>query len=60
VTLDYLMLVLAWQLDMRDLKKLSLNGIDYSSLEGDMKNKTKEVFNPQWEAFIKKVAAQAE
>lgn len=32
VTLDYLFAYLAWDLDIRDLKKLSLNGITYSSI----------------------------
>ena len=35
--MDYLMASLAWELDIRDLKKLSLNGIKYSSLEDDRK-----------------------
>ena len=32
VTLDYCYVTLAWELDLRDLKKLSLNGIEYSSV----------------------------
>jgi adenosine deaminase CECR1 len=33
VTMDYLYTFLAWDLDLRDLKKLSLNGITYSSVD---------------------------
>jgi len=32
VTLDWVYAVGAWQLDLRDIKKLNLNGIKYSSL----------------------------
>jgi adenosine deaminase CECR1 len=32
VTLDYAYATLAWELNLRDLKKLSLNGITYSSI----------------------------
>ena len=32
VTLDYAYATLAWELDMRDLKKLSMNGITYSAI----------------------------
>ena len=37
VTLDYVYAALAWELDLRDLKKLSMNGITYSSIGGDKK-----------------------
>ena len=37
VTFDYLYAFLAWDLDIRDLKKLSLNGIKYSSVEENKK-----------------------
>ena len=33
VTLDYVYGVSAWSLGIRDLKKLSLNGIEYSNLK---------------------------
>ena len=33
VTLDYVYVTLAWELDIADLKKLSLNGITYSSID---------------------------
>eukprot|EP00997_Jenningsia_sp_PLL12_P009918 NODE_699_length_1501_cov_91.829890_g577_i0.p1 GENE.NODE_699_length_1501_cov_91.829890_g577_i0~~NODE_699_length_1501_cov_91.829890_g577_i0.p1 ORF type:complete len:188 (-),score=41.06 NODE_699_length_1501_cov_91.829890_g577_i0:40-603(-) len=53
VTLDYLMLVLAWELDMRDLKKLSLNGIDYASIDDTRKEELKNgSFKAAWDAFI--------
>lgn len=33
VTLDYLVATLAWQLDLKDLKQLALNGLKYSSAD---------------------------
>lgn len=45
VTLDYAYLTLAWELNIRDLKKVSLNGITYSSISQDKKNYlSQEVF----------------
>ena len=38
VTLDYAYAVLAWELDIRDLKKLSLNGITYAAISEDKKD----------------------
>lgn len=35
VTMDYVYSYIAWELDIRDLKKLSLNGITYSSLTNE-------------------------
>lgn len=32
VTLDFIYVVLGWELDIWDLKKLSLNGITYSTI----------------------------
>lgn len=37
VTMDYVYSALAWELDIRDLKKLSLNGITYSSVNDEKK-----------------------
>ena len=37
VTLDYAYLTLAWELNIRDLKKITLNGIKYSSVSEDKK-----------------------
>ena len=38
VTLDYLAAYLAWDLSLRDLKRISLNGIDHSSCEESVKD----------------------
>lgn len=52
VTLDYLYVFIAWDLDIRDLKKLSLNGIKYSSLSEEEKAHAYEVFEKKWKDFI--------
>ena len=38
VTLDYLYAVGAWELDLRDLKQLSINGIKYASITQEHKD----------------------
>lgn len=49
VTLDYVYAVGAWELDIRDLKQLSLNGIKYSSiLEEQKKYLREEIFDKKW------------
>ncbi len=51
--MDYLMTSLAWELDLRDLKKLSLNGITYSSISDEKKKHLKDVVFPaKWKEFI--------
>lgn len=53
VTLDYCYATLAWELTLRDLKKVSMNGITYSSISEDKKEHLMEkVFKPQWNEFI--------
>lgn len=53
MTLDYAYATLAWELSIRDLKKLSINGITYSSITQTKKDYLmNEVFPKQWEKFI--------
>ena len=56
VTMDYVMTYVAWEFGIRDLKKLSLNGITYSSVSEEEKKRLKEVVFPaKWDAFIKEI-----
>jgi adenosine deaminase CECR1 len=56
VTMDFLMTFVAWELNLRDLKKLSLNGINYSSLNEERKRHLREnVFPKEWKAFVDRV-----
>jgi len=56
VTLDYVYATGAWNLTLRDLKQLSLNGITYAHL-GDEKKKyyRDELFPQKWAEWIKYV-----
>jgi adenosine deaminase len=52
VTLDFLMVVLAWELDLKDLKKLALNGLNYSSISEEKKANLRPIFDLRWQEFI--------
>lgn len=53
VNLDYAFATIAWELEIRDLKKISLNGIKYSSLSEEKKKYLEqEVFPEKWKEFI--------
>ena len=53
VTLDFVYVTLGWELDLWDLKKLSLNGIKYSTVTDEKKEALlKDVFPGKWEEFI--------
>ena len=40
--MDYVVAMIAWELDLADLKKLALNGITYSTLDEERKKVLKE------------------
>ena len=46
ITLDYLYCYLSWDLTIRDLKQIALNGIHKGNF--DDKEKLLEEFNKQW------------
>lgn len=52
VTLDFLMVTLAWSLDLKDLKKLALNGLNYSSISEAKKEKLRPEFERKWAEFV--------
>ncbi len=49
---DYWSIFLAWELDLAALKKLSLNGITYSSMTEQEKVRAVKVWEHRWEEFI--------
>ena len=58
VTLDFVYVTLGWELDIWDLKKLSLNGIKYSTISDAKKeNLLNNVFPGQWAQFIAQLGA---
>ena len=53
VTLDMVYVTLGWELDIWDLKKLSLNGIKYSTVTEEKKsNLENNIFPGKWDQFI--------
>jgi adenosine deaminase CECR1 len=59
VTLDYVYAVGAWMLDLRDLKKLSLNGIKYASISEEKKKYYyEEIFPKKWSAWVDSINAR--
>ena len=52
VTPDFWSIFLAWELNLRDLKKLCMNSILYSSLTKKEKEKALAVWQKKWEQFI--------
>ena len=58
VTLDFIYATLAWELDIWDLKKLSMNGIQYSSIpEAKRQNLLENVFPAKWNEFVTMLAS---
>ena len=49
---DYWSIFLAWELDLAALKKLSLNGITYSSLTEKEKVQALKIWEKRWNAFV--------
>ena len=49
---DYWSIYMAWNLTLRDLKKLSRNGIEYSALKSAEKEEALNTWNKKWNHFI--------
>ncbi len=52
LTHDYWSVLLAWQLDLRSLKKLSMNGVLYSALSDREKSDALEFWQNEWDEFV--------
>jgi adenosine deaminase CECR1 len=52
VTPDYWSIFLAWELDLRDLKQLALNGINYSYLDAAEKQRALAAWQQDWQRFV--------
>ena len=52
VTYDYWAIVLAWELDLRAMKKLVMNSITYSSLNDTEKQSAMQHWQQRWNDFI--------
>lgn len=58
VTLDYAYAFLAWELKIRDLKQLAINGIRFSSLSEEHREKHLAKFHHDWDNFIETFIAK--
>jgi adenosine deaminase CECR1 len=54
VTYDYWTIFLAWELDLRALKKLAMNSITYSLLSDAEKEVAFQVWEQRWNDFVEK------
>lgn len=52
LTYDFWTAFMAWELDLRTIKKIALNSIVYSGMNKKEKKKALEFFNKKWEEFI--------
>ncbi len=52
VTPDFWSIFLAWELDLRDLKQLALNSINYSNLNPREKQQALAAFEQKWQAWV--------
>lgn len=52
LTYDYWSIFLAWELDLKALKKLSRNSIEYSSLDAKAKAEAMLAWKKRWDSFI--------
>ncbi|MEM6842942.1 MAG: adenosine kinase [Bacteroidota bacterium] len=52
VTYDYWTIFLAWELDLRALKKLAMNSITYSLLNDNEKKAALQIWEHRWDDFI--------
>ena len=59
VTHDFWEACMAWDLDLRALKQLAINSIDFSGLAQVEKHRLHAVWDKQWQVFIAEMKSQA-
>ncbi|MEO8447889.1 MAG: hypothetical protein ABI528_10360, partial [bacterium] len=52
LTYDFWTAFMAWELDLKTIKKLALNSLAYSGMNKSEKTKALNYFNTKWDAFI--------
>ena len=55
LTYDFWTAFMAWELDLRTIKKLALNSILYSGMNREEKKEALIYFNRKWDKFIEEV-----
>ena len=51
-TADFYVACVAWDLDLKALKRLAMNSLSYSALSDREKESALESWNKKWEAYI--------
>ena len=54
LTYDFFMVYMAWELNLKAIKKLVFNSIRYAALEKELKEKALKKLNDRWEIFVRK------
>lgn len=57
LTDDYFVSCLAWNLDLRSVKKLIINSINYSGMPSGAKETHLAVFNQRWNLFVEEIVS---
>ena len=52
VTLDYLLIYLAWGLDLADLKQFCLNSLEFASISEEDRDEMRVFFDYKWKKFL--------
>jgi len=55
LTYDFWTAFMAWELDLRTIKKLALNSLVYSGMNKDEKKEALKYFNKKWDEFIEEL-----
>lgn len=55
VTLDWVYVYLAWELNITELKKLNYNSIEYASISEEDKVQFRQLFEEKWAIFVQMV-----
>lgn len=58
VTLDYVYVFMAWDLDLADLKQLCVNSLDYSLISDEEKERLRPLFHERWQRFLEFVRSK--
>lgn len=56
LNLDFTYAFISWQLDLKDMKQLAINGIKQSSISNEQKYKLLNLFKKDWDSFINSMA----
>ena len=57
VTMDYVQAYLSWDLDLKDVKQLLLNSLEYANTDDEHREEMKVFFEVKWTRFLQQVRA---